>query len=271
MYELFLVLSIILFSGFAANLIFERTRISSVLVLMALGFILGPLLHVVDSGPGSVLAGLAPFIGALALVIMLFNGGISLPIFQFVRTIPKAVAFTALTFVLTVAGVALLAWTGLGWSLLPGLLLGAVLGGTCSTIVITLVEKASISPDTRNLLTLESALTDSLCIISAIVLIQLIAANVPINPVAVAGLLASAFSVAIVAGILAAITWLLVLRHLMEKSVSYMLTLAANILLFYAAATDRRLVRTGGMLFLAAYGVYLIAIFLAQAKEVTGM
>ena len=232
MYELFLVLSLILFSGFAANLIFERTRVSSVLVLMALGFILGPVLHVVDSGPDSVLAGLAPFIGALALIIMLFDGGISLPIFQFIRTVPKAVAFTALTFLITVASVALLAWGVLGWTPLAGLLLGAVLGGTSSAIVIALVEKANITAETRNLLTLESALTDSLCIISAIVLIQLIVAGVPIDAVAVAGLLASAFSVAIVAGILGAIVWLFVLRHLEQKSVYYMLTVAAIILLY---------------------------------------
>ena len=262
MYDIFLVLGVILFSGFIANLIFERTRISSVLILMGLGFLLGPVLHVVDSGSGSVLAGLAPFIGALALIIMLFDGGISLPIFQFIRTIPKAVAFTGLTFLITMAGVALLAWGCLGWSPLAGLLLGAVLGGTSSAIVIALVEKAPVAAETRNLLTLESTLTDSLCIISAIVLIQLIVANVPIDPVAVAGLLASAFSVAIVAGILAAIAWLFVLRHLAQKSVSYMLTVAAIILLY--ALVDA----TGGN---GGIAVFVFGLVLGNARRLSNV
>lgn len=232
MYELFLVISLILFSGFAANLIFERTRISPVLVLMALGFALGPVLKVVDSGTGSALAGLTPFIGALALIIMLFDGGISLPIFALIRTIPKAIAFTVLTFTLTLIAVALITTFLMGWDILSGLLLGAVLGGTSSAIVIALVEKSHASTETKHLLTLESTLTDSLCIIAALVLVQLISATVPIEPAAVLGLLASAFSVAIVAGILGAGIWLFILRRLEQKSVSYMLTLAAIILLY---------------------------------------
>ncbi|VVC02197.1 Na(+)/H(+) antiporter 1 [uncultured archaeon] len=232
MYEIFLAISIILFAGFGANLIFERTRVSSVLILMGLGFVLGPGLKLVDSGAGSALAGLAPVIGALALIIMLFDGGISLPIFQVIRSIPKAVSFTVLTFVLTLLATALLAWGLMGWDILSGLLLGAVLGGSSSAIVIAMVEKSKVRDETRHVLTLESTLTDALCIISAIVLIRLISAGVPIEPVAVAGLLASAFSVAIVVGLLGAVAWLFILRRLAQKNVSYMLTLAAVILLY---------------------------------------
>ncbi|MCL6088843.1 MAG: cation:proton antiporter, partial [Candidatus Marsarchaeota archaeon] len=232
MYEVFLVLGLILFSGFAADLIFERTRISPVLLLMALGFALGPMLHVVDSATGSALAGLAPFIGALALIIMLFDGGMSLPLFQLIRTIPKAIAFTLLSFLLTLAAVSLIVHFVMGWDWLPGLLLGATLGGTSSAIVIALVRKAAIGGEARDLLTLESTLTDALCIIAAIVIIQLLVARVAIEPAAVLGLLASAFSVAIVAGIVAAVVWLFILERLEHKNVSYMLTLAAVVLLY---------------------------------------
>jgi NhaP-type Na+/H+ or K+/H+ antiporter len=232
MYEIFLVISFILFAGFAADIIFERTRISPVLVLIALGFVLGPMLHLVDSGPNSVLAELAPIIGALALIIMLFDGGISLPLFQLIRTIPKAIAYTALTFLATMIFVGLIASLVMGWDLLKGLLLGAVIGGTSSVVVIALVQRSSVSHETENLLTLESTLTDALCVISAIVLLQLITTNVQIELTAVLGMLASAFSVAILAGILAAVGWLLILRRLEQKNISYMLTLAAVIFLY---------------------------------------
>ncbi len=261
MYEMFLVLSLILFAGFAANLIFERTRISPVLVLMALGFILGPALNVVDSGAGSVLAGLTPFIGALALIIMLFDGGISLPLFQLIRTVPKAILFTILTFLLTLGLVSVLCHFLMGWDWLAGLLMGAVLGGTSSAIVIALVEKSPVRAETRHLLTLESTITDALCIISAIVLIQLISAQVPIEPAAVLGLLASAFAVAVVAGILGAVAWLLVLHRLKQKNVSYMLTLAAIILLYALVEAAKG---NGGI------AVFTFGLLLGNAKRLSG-
>jgi len=53
--------------------------------------------------------------------------------------------------------------------------------------------------------------------------------------------------------------------------IALLFAIVANVLLFYASATDRRLNRHGGLLFLAVYAVYLIVIFLAQAKEATGI
>lgn len=53
--------------------------------------------------------------------------------------------------------------------------------------------------------------------------------------------------------------------------IALLFAIVANMLLLYAAATDRRLSRQGGLMFLAVYAIYLIAIFLAQAKEATGI
>ncbi|MCL6089051.1 MAG: sodium:calcium antiporter [Candidatus Marsarchaeota archaeon] len=52
--------------------------------------------------------------------------------------------------------------------------------------------------------------------------------------------------------------------------IALLFAITANILLFYGAATDRRLHRPAGLLFLAMYGAYLVIIFLAQAKSAIG-
>lgn len=167
MYEPFFLIGLILVTGFVANLLFDRTRISQVLILIALGFLIGPVLHFVDAGAGSPLAQLAPFVGALALIILLFDGGITLNIFDLVRVLPKTTAFTLVVFIASVALAAGVAVFAFNWPVLYGILLGAAVGGTSSAIVIALASKSGASGETRTLLSLESALTDVLCIVSA--------------------------------------------------------------------------------------------------------
>jgi cation:H+ antiporter len=53
--------------------------------------------------------------------------------------------------------------------------------------------------------------------------------------------------------------------------IALLFAIAANMLLLYAAAMDRRLDRNGGIVFLGTYAAYLIVIFLAQAKTAVGL
>ncbi len=115
MYEAFLIIGLILIAGFLANAIFERTRVSQVLILIALGFLLGPASGVIDAQENPVLSGITPFVGILALIILLFDGGITLNVFSLVKVLPKATAFTLIVFILSVAATAALAVFWLGW------------------------------------------------------------------------------------------------------------------------------------------------------------
>lgn len=239
-FEMFLVIGAILFAGFLANVVFDRTKISQVLILIALGFLLGPVFGVVDTTEGSVLSGLIPFVGTLALIILLFDGGIGLNIFELTQVLPKATAFTVIVFVLSVAGTALLATMFFGWSLLYGLLLGAAIGGSSSAVVLAMTEKeASSSRDTKSVVVLESALTDALCILVAFVVLQLIKAGIPIEVSSVLNLFVGAFSIAILGGIITAVAWLVLLKKLGTKGSPYMLTLAVVFLLYALVESAR--------------------------------
>ena len=232
MYDAFFLLGFVLVAGFVSNVLFERTRISPALLLMALGYVVGPVLGLVDSSSSSFLASIAPFVGALALSIMLFDGGIALNVFEFFKVLPRTFVFTIMAFVLSIAVTAGVAILLLGYPPLYGLLLGAAVGGTSSAIVIALARKATNKAEVRDLLVLESTLTDALCIIAAFVLLQLITAQVALSPTQVMSLIASAFSIAAVAGIVGAVAWLFALKKLSYGDFPYMMTLAMIFLLY---------------------------------------
>lgn len=231
MFEFFLLIGITMLLGFAAVLIFERTKISQALLLMLFGILLGPVLHLVDYSQESLMRELSPLIGTLALVVLLFDGGITLNLFRVIRAVPRAFAFTLLSFAITAMAVCLLMNFAFGWDYLYGLLLGAVVGGTSSAIVIAMVQKSAADEDIRALLTLESTITDALCIISAFLILQLLQAKEASILVA-ANLLLSAFSIATFLGVLGAIGWLLAMPRLKGKPFFYMLTIAIVFIIY---------------------------------------
>jgi cell volume regulation protein A len=74
---LFALIGGVILVGFLANLLFRLTKIPSVLILVALGVVLGPITGWIRSD--SLLA-IAPYFGAVALLVILFEGGLELEI-----------------------------------------------------------------------------------------------------------------------------------------------------------------------------------------------
>ncbi len=229
MYDIFFTIGAVLILGFITSQIFERTKFSDVILLMFVGMLLGPILKVVSvEGPISVMA---PYVGILALIVILFDGGLNLNIFRVLTVLEKAIGFTFLAFTLTVAFLGISMKLIFGWTYLEGLLLGAVVGGTSSAIVIPIISKLSMSEDSKVILTLEAAMTDALCIIVAIALIEVISiGTVDIRDTASS--LASAFSIAIVVAAIFALFWVGVINKLYIKQVRYSLTLSVVFILY---------------------------------------
>lgn len=233
MIEVFFILGMVLVIGYVSYEFFELTRIPDVLLLMALGLFLGPVLGFVNASAGSEIVALAPLIGTIALIIILFDGGLNLNFVKVLKELGKATVFTVFVFALTALLTALLMQFAFGWPFLYGLLLGFVVGGTSSAIVIPIVSKLVLAEDYKIILNLESALTDALCVIFAISLIQLIKSGSMVLS-NTAGQLASAFSIAIVIGAIAGFAWLNGLRRLHGRPFAYMLTLAIVFILYAA-------------------------------------
>jgi len=259
MYELFFILGLTIFIGFVAILSAERMRISQVLILMLFGFVLGPLLNLVDVTPSSLIVSILPFIATLALIVLLFDAGLNIDVFALSRSVPKGMLFTILVFLLSLVLVTLFGMLLLGWSLLQCILLGAVVGGTSSAIVMTMTQKTNISKEAKSVLAIESTLTDALSIIIAIIVIQLILAKGAPDASTVLSLLLSSFTFALMLGVLFAALWIAAIIRFRISDYAYILTLA---LVFGLYASTEAVKGNGG------FAVFVFALILGNAKKI---
>lgn len=225
----FLAVGGIIAIGFVAGLIFEKVRVPDLLILIFLGVLLGPVATAflgVAFVPAEVLDYVTPFFTALALMIILFDGGLNLRVAEIAKYLGLAGLQTGLAFVSTVFLISFVTVVFLGYPWTVGLLLGAILGGTSSAVVIGVVRPLRASDETKIILTLESVLTDVLCVVTALALIQLLEGGPGASVLSVFTSLGRSFLVAIGVGAAFGLGWFLLLSRLEGKPFAYMLTIA---------------------------------------------
>ncbi|MDD3085968.1 MAG: cation:proton antiporter [Candidatus ainarchaeum sp.] len=231
----FIAMALIIFIGYFGMLFFKKTKISETLVLMLIGLIIGPFFGLVGEFEITLFEGFLPFFASFALMIILFEGGMHLNFFKTIRDLPGAFIFTIITFIATNFLIAIV-WFFFTGNLFEGVLLGAILGGTSSAIVIPLVSNTSANDQTKSLLGLESALTDALCVIMAVTMAEvIILSNLGgggINLANVGSNLLSAFSIAAVVGGIFGFIWIKLLVFLEKKPYEYLLTLAVILFMY---------------------------------------
>ena len=213
--------------GYVGHIFFDKTRISDVFWLMIFGIIIGPVFNLVDR---TLFVSISPFLAALALLIILFDAGINMDFYKMVRSFPRSILMAVLGMVISTLAVAAVAVYLMNFTWLYGLLLGAIVGGTSSAIVITIVKRLHMREQPKMIVTLESIFTDPLVIVVSIVLINIIAQNG--NHISPLQSILSAFSIGAVIGLFVGLIWLFMLDKLRGRPFDYMLTLALLFLLY---------------------------------------
>jgi Na+:H+ antiporter len=227
----FAVAGTVIILGFLGEEFFKRTGIPDPILLLLLGVFLGPVFNVF---PHEQLVSITPFFAALALIIILFDGGLNMKIQEAIRNSPRALLLGFSGWIINVLVTALLCKYVLGWRLLNGLLLGSIVGGSSSIIVIALARKLGVDDKTETILSLESILTDVLCTVGAFVAIEIILSGEVSLQIALVSV-AIAFGVGIIVGLLIGIAWLNILEAMKRKPNAYMLTLAILLLAYFVA------------------------------------
>ncbi len=220
--NVFLLLSAVITLGFLGYILYERTRVSEVLMLLAFGVLVGPVLHLV---PVESFAAAAPFFTTLALAMIMLEGGLELHLQDLVAAAGRSSLLALLGFGLSLGGVAVAAHAllGLGW--LESALLGAILGAASSVVVFPLAARLAASDRVRVMLGLDAALGEVLSVVSAITLMEALSLQ-QANVAHAAQQMAAQFSVAIVLGLVAGVAWARLLTALAGKRYHYMLTMA---------------------------------------------
>ncbi|HXV66467.1 MAG TPA: cation:proton antiporter [Nitrosopumilaceae archaeon] len=227
---LLLAAAVTIFLGVIGESFFKKTGIPDIAFLMILGVIIGPILGIISiDDVGKVV----PYFAAIALIIIMFDGGLNLNIRNVIRTAHYAVLLSILGFVVSVICVTLIAFFGLDWNLLESMLLGTIVGGSSSIIVFGLVRQLPISDDTKSMLSLESAITDILVTIIAFVLFDIM-----ISGHFDQGLIIESFgrsvAVGLILGIGIGIPWTFLTTKLQNAQHSYMLTIGILFVIFFA-------------------------------------
>ncbi|MBQ6726793.1 MAG: cation:proton antiporter [Bacteroidales bacterium] len=213
-------LGLLIFLGHVFSAIFSRKRVPDVLLLMIIGIVIGPVfgwLLPSDLGVvGSVFA-------SLTLIFILFESGTDISI-NTLRDAWKNLAKVSLTsFVLSVVLVGVLGhfFMGLEWN--ASLLLGSILGGTSSAVVIPLVKQLSIKKENEVVLVLESAITDVLCIVFALAFMESYKIG-GLQVGSIFGKVIASFLLALMIGVAGGIIWASVLDRIRKIQNSMFLT-----------------------------------------------
>jgi cell volume regulation protein A len=229
----FFVAAVIIILGFLGEEFFKRTSIPDSILLLLFGVLLGPIFHLFAH---EELLAITPYFAALALIIILFDGGLNMNIHEAVKNSPRALILGITGWILNVIVTAALAKVLLGWRLLNGLLLGSIVGGGSSIIVIALIRKLQVAEKIETVLSLESILTDVLCTVGAFTAINILLSG-EVSLGAALGSVGIAFGVGILVGLAFGVAWLVILERIKGKPNAYMLTLGM-LFLTYVVATN---------------------------------
>jgi len=230
---LLLAASVVIILGVLGEAFFKKTGIPDILFLMVLGIIIGPVLGIIQ--PEAVLE-IVPYFAAVALIIIMFDGGLNLHIGKVLKTAHFSVVLVIVGFAISVGIVAGLAHYGLGWEWIDSILLGSIVGGSSSIIVFSLVQKIHISDDAKSMLGFESALTDIFAVIIAFVLFEAaLSGEFSLDLLGIT--IGKAVLVGLVLGFGVGIPWMFVISKLKNAQHSYMLTIGMVFLLFFLATS----------------------------------
>lgn len=219
-------------SGILAEVLFKKTKIPDALWLVGLGVLLGPLTNFVSF---EALQELLPFFAAFALIVILFEGGRQLRLSSIRSSVGRATLLGLCTFLVSAVAVALFSWLGaaLGlfqdWNWLKAAMVGSIVGGSSSIIIIPTMQVGKIKEEIANLVTMESAVTDAMCVVFASICIKALLFTSEPNTLSDQSgfsLLLENVGFGLIAGGFAGFFWIIILPWI-PSSYSYLITLSA--------------------------------------------
>jgi cell volume regulation protein A len=229
-----LVIAGIIFLGFFGEILFKRRGIPQTLSLILLGLTL----KAVGLIPQNALNFLVPIISQLTLAMILFDLGMHLDFRQTLNQGASAVTRSALYMLLSITAVFLFFHFYLGWGPYQSLLLGSIIGGETTAVVVPYVARRLSRGDDGLVanLTLESAFNSIVLIILFFVFLNGYQQSVPLDLTglqAIALTFTAQLSVGIVAGLVAGLAWIRFSKFMRSTDYLYIATIG-YVLAIYA-------------------------------------
>ncbi len=244
-------IGILLLIGFLADFLFRKTNFPDILILLALGYLIGPVLNIVDP---SQIAPASEIIASLALVVILFSAGLEFEFIKVLSGAPRAIVLVILGVGVSIASIAAFTYYLLDWGLMDSLLLGTVVGGTSSAIVVPLTSRARVPTQVSSLLSLESVLNSPIVIVVALVILGAMSSGEAGLEVSIIGQdIGIRFGLGIGIGAAVGFFWLWLLTVLEKEAYSDITTLAIVFLFYFVVEA----LHGSGVIFALVFGLIL--------------
>jgi cell volume regulation protein A len=230
---LLLAVSAIVFLGFIADMIFRKLGLPHVLILIAIGFVLGP------SALGYLnfaqYDDLKLFLGTLTIVFILFESGMELDIFAVIHKSGRALLMSIFSVLFSAVACALALKYAFGFDYWVGAIFGVIAANTASQIVIPLAKKFNVGNRLKQFFVIESSSNDAICIIVAVILVSSFLSH-SFDLQSAGKTLVSSLSIGLVLGVMVGVLTVVFLAKTRENiDYSYMLTIAVLLVLYLAS------------------------------------
>lgn len=242
--------AIIIFFAFLSGYASRKTGLPEIIFLMLLGVLVGPVLQLVKIDD---LAPIAPFVSSLAVTLILFDSGLKMDLVNAIKESGRAILLGVLGFVFSFIAAAAYTMILLNWDLIQGLIIGCVVGGTSSIIVIPMLNRLGVNRRVSTILSLESVVTDVLVIVCALGLFKIYSGVQSEGLTALAKNLFDSFALGGVIGVAGGLIWLRMLNTFKEDDYNGILTLAVVLGLY----TVSEIMSGSGALAALAFGLIL--------------
>ena len=221
-------LGLLIFMSHVFNELFEKTKIPNVLLLLLIGIIIGPVSGFITK---DFFGELGKVFTTITLIVILFESGSGLNFGNIKNAIGSATLLTILNFILTIIVTSSIAHYFLSIDVMSSVFIGAIVGGTSSAVVIPMVRQLKMSEKSSSVLILESALSDVLCLVVGLALLDGITQGV-VSVSMVLSKMWKAFVFAIILGLICGFIWSIIIHKIRSVKNSMFTTLAFVFVLY---------------------------------------
>jgi NhaP-type Na+/H+ or K+/H+ antiporter len=224
----FIFIAGISFLGFAINALFDKIKITSILPLIIIGLIIGPVLNLVNTSSTGLIGELNPYITAIAVAFVLFEVGINMRMRTLGKVILASTKFIILTQLIIGIAVGAFAYYVMGWPLPLSFIFSFAISGPSAIAAPTLAKSMKAPESIKTFISYEGVFSDVLQLVVPLVLLSIYYstsgyAAATAGPTAFTELMG-----AVTLGALSAVFWLYILNRFSDasKNYSWMLTIA---------------------------------------------
>lgn len=243
-----LFIGVLLFLGQVFSFMFEKTRLPDVLPLMALGMLLGPVLH--WAGPDDF-GGAGQIFTTVALIVVLFKSGVDFRILSLRGAVGQGFLLTTVGFAVITLTTAFITWRALNISQLYAFIIGAIVADNSTAVITPMLAKLQVSKTAKTILFLEANLTGVYSIVLALALLSAATHGGQVSAAEISWQVIKSFALGIGFALAAGVFWMGILNKVRRLENAISLTFAFVLLVYSVSG----LIGGDGAIATLAFGV----------------